>query len=62
VRNVTDTSGEAEVQYDLPASAVGNDNWVTFERHNGHWKVSDCHAPIGGSSSSSSGTATAPPP
>lgn len=54
VRKVTATSGEAEVQYDLPASATGNDNWVGYELRNGQWKVADCHAPIGGSSSSSS--------
>ena len=48
VRNVTSTSGEALVNYDLPATVVGNYNWVTYTVHNGRWKVSDCHAPIGG--------------
>jgi hypothetical protein len=60
VRNVTSTSGEALVEYDLPAAVVGNDNWVSYTIHDGRWKVSDCHAPIGGSSSSNSGTFTAP--
>jgi len=62
VRNVTSTTGEALVGYDLPAALVGNDNWVGYTVHGGRWKVSDCHAPIGGSSSSGSGTVTAPTP
>jgi hypothetical protein len=62
LRNLTSSSGEALVEYDLPASVVGNDNWVSYAIHDGRWKVSDCHAPIGGSSSSKSGTVTAPTP
>jgi hypothetical protein len=62
VRNVTSTGGEALVEYDLPAAVVGNDNWVSYTMHDGRWKVSDCHAPIGGSSSSASGTVTVPAP
>ncbi len=49
VRNVTATSGEAEVEYDLPAAVVGNYNWVTFKRRGGRWKVSDCRLPFSGS-------------
>jgi hypothetical protein len=60
LRNVTSNSGDALVGYDLPAPVVGNDNWVSYAVHDGRWKVSDCHAPIGGSSSSSSGTAPKP--
>jgi hypothetical protein len=48
VRNLTAMSGEAEVEYNLPAAVVGNSNWVTFKKHNGQWKVADCHLPIGG--------------
>jgi hypothetical protein len=62
VRKVTSTTGEALVEYDLPASVVGNDNWVTYAVHAGRWKVADCHAPIGGSSSSFGGSITAPTP
>ena len=62
IRNVTSSSGDALVAYDLPANVVGNDNWVSYTIHEGRWKVSDCHAPIGGSSSSKSGTVTAPTP
>jgi hypothetical protein len=62
VRNVTGTSGEALVDYDLSARVVGNDNWVEYTIHEGRWKVSDCHAPIGGESSSASGMVTAPTP
>ena len=62
VRNVTSTIGEALVEYDLPATVVGNDNWVSYTVHNGRWKVSDCHAPIGGSKVSATGTVTAPAP
>ncbi len=62
VRNVTSTSGEAVVEYDLPAAVVGNDNWVTYSIHDGRWKVSDCHAPIGGSSSSASTSVATPAP
>ena len=54
VRNVTATTGDAEVQYSLPASVVGNDNWVSYGYQDGKWKVTNCHAPIGGSSQSSS--------
>jgi hypothetical protein len=52
VREVTATTGEAEVHYALPASVVGNDNWVSYGYQDGQWKVTDCHAPIGGESSS----------
>ncbi len=48
VRNLTATSGEAEVAYDLPTAVAGNDNWVGFKRYNGRWKVADCHMPFGG--------------
>jgi hypothetical protein len=54
VREVTATTGEAEVHYALTASVVGNDNWVSYAYQHGQWKVSDCHAPIGGESSSPS--------
>lgn len=61
VRNFSATSGEAEVQFDLPANKIGNDNWVTYGYEDGQWKVSNCHAPIGSeSSSSSSGSALVP--
>jgi hypothetical protein len=60
IRNVTSTSGDALVEFDLPANVVGNDNWVSYAIHDGRWKVSDCHAPIGGSSSSASGSSPAP--
>ena len=62
VRNVTGSSGDALVEYDLPAKLVGNDNWVSYAIHDGRWKVSDCQAPIGGSSSSATGSVTAPTP
>ena len=58
IRNVTSTSGDALVEYDLAAQVVGNDNWVSYAIHDGRWKVSDCHAPIGGNSSSVSGSTT----
>jgi hypothetical protein len=59
VRHLTATSGEAEVEYDLRrSSAVGNDNWVLWKLRAGRWKVADCHGPIGGNSSSSSGEVT----
>jgi hypothetical protein len=54
IRDVTATTGEAEVQYALPASVVGNDNWVSYGYQDGQWKVTNCHAPIGGESSSAS--------
>jgi hypothetical protein len=58
VRNVTSTTGEAEVVYDLPDAKVGNDNWVLYRLHDGQLKVANCNAPIGGESSSIS----SPPP
>ena len=54
VRNVTSTTGEAEVQYDLPDVETGNDNWVTYTYEGGQWKVADCRAPVGGESQTSS--------
>jgi hypothetical protein len=54
VRDVTATTGDAEVQYALPASVVGNDNWVSYGYQYGQWKETDCHAPIGGESTSPS--------
>lgn len=62
LRSVTNSSGDALVEYDLPANVVGNDNWVNYAIHDGRWKVSDCHAPIGGSSSSAGGTVTSSVP
>jgi hypothetical protein len=56
VRDVTATTGEALVRYRLPASVVGNDNWVSYGYREGRWKVTNCHAPIGGESSSASVT------
>ena len=50
VRDVTATTGDALVEYDLPAAVVGNDNWVSYAVHSGRWKVADCRAPIGGES------------
>jgi hypothetical protein len=50
LRNVTASRGEAKVDYDLPKA--GNDNWVTYARHDGVWKVADCAPPIGESSTS----------
>jgi hypothetical protein len=61
VRNVTATTGDALVEYDLPAAVVGNDDWVSYAVHAGRWKVADCHAPIGGESTSTkSATSVAP--
>jgi hypothetical protein len=54
IRDVTATTGDAEVQYALPESVVGNDNWVSYGYQDGQWKVTNCHAPIGGESSSAS--------
>ena len=51
VRNVTTSTGDAEVQYALPASVVGNDNWVSYAYQDERWKVTNCNAPIGGESS-----------
>jgi hypothetical protein len=48
-----DNTAEAEVRHDLPESITGNDNTVSHERIDGAWKVADCIAPFGGSSSTS---------
>jgi len=60
VRQATATSGQAEVEYDLPASVVGNDNWVTYQVQDGRWKETNCHAPIGGESQSSVASTSIP--
>jgi hypothetical protein len=46
VRNVTETSGQASVQYNLTSPSLSSDNWVTYELADGSWKVSDCMPPI----------------
>jgi len=56
LRSVTPTSGEAQVVYNLPVKKVGNDNWVEYRVHDGRWLIANCHAPLGGHSTS----ATAP--
>jgi hypothetical protein len=56
-RNVTATTGDAEVLYALPAAVVGNDNWVSYGYQLGKWIVTSCHYPIGGVSVSSSASA-----
>lgn len=55
-RNMTATTGDAEVLYALPAAVAGNDNWVSYGYQHGKWKVTDCHYPIGGESVSASAT------
>ena len=59
VRNVTADHGEARVRYALPRAKTGNDNWVEYARHGGRWKVSNCHAPIGGESRTSESSSAA---
>jgi hypothetical protein len=61
VRNMTATTGDALVEYDLPAAVVGNDNWVTYAVHAGRWKVADCRAPIGGESTAARSAPTVAP-
>ena len=56
-RNVTATTGDAEVLYALRPAVVGNDNWVSYGYQQGKWKVTSCHYPIGGESVSSSTSA-----
>ena len=60
-RNVTSTTGDAEVRYNLPAGRAGNDNWVSYKYESGSWKVANCHAPIGGESSRSSSASSSAP-
>jgi hypothetical protein len=48
LRNLTPTSGEAEVQYDLPSSVAGDDNWIRYKFDGGQWSPLDCFPPIGG--------------
>ena len=60
MRNATATYGEAEVDYELPASVVGNDNWVTYQYQDGQWNETNCHAPIGGESESVSASTSVP--
>jgi hypothetical protein len=57
VRDLTDTSAQAEVDYNTPKA--GNNNWVTYVLDNGHWLVGgQCATPLGNfqSESSISGT------
>ena len=61
IRNVTAITGEAEVEYALPQSVVGNDNWVTYQYQGGQWKETNCHAPIGGESQSSAASPSSIP-
>jgi hypothetical protein len=43
-------------QIKITGVAMRNDDWVGYAIHGGRWKVSDCRAPIGGSSTSPSAT------
>ncbi|HLX88465.1 MAG TPA: hypothetical protein VKR22_08455 [Acidimicrobiales bacterium] len=54
LRNVRAHTGDAQVEYNLPAGLAGNDNWVTYRYEDGQWRETNCHAPIGGESVSSS--------
>jgi hypothetical protein len=56
-RNMTATTGDAEVLYALRPAAVGNDNWVSYGYQHGKWKVTGCQYPIGDESVSSSSSA-----
>jgi len=58
LRNVQAAKGDAEAQYGLPASEVGNDNWNSFAYSDGRWHLSGCamQAPMGGEGSSSTAT------
>jgi hypothetical protein len=60
VRNVTAITGDAEVEYALPPSVVGNDNWVTYQYQGRQWKETNCHAPIGGESQSTAASTSIP--
>lgn len=50
VRNYTGRAGDAEAQYALAQSAVGNDNWNSYAFSDGRWHIAGCDlkAPIGG--------------
>ena len=51
VRDVTPTSAQAEVTFNLP---VGNDNWVHYVLDDGKWSVGgECVVPVGNFESSS---------
>jgi hypothetical protein len=56
-RQVTATTGQAEVLYALPTAVVGNDNWVSYGYQRGMWRVTSCHYPIGVKSVSASASA-----
>jgi hypothetical protein len=59
VRKLKGASGEAEVGYNLPAGAEGNDNWVTYFFGKGTGKAKACIAPIGGNKPAGTATTTA---
>jgi hypothetical protein len=46
LRNVTASSGEALVEYELPPSAVGIENWVNYRLNDGQWRVVACQLPV----------------
>lgn len=61
VRELTATTAMASAVYDLPASKVGNDNWIPLRREHGRWRIVDCtKLPIGGSGTSSTPTDSRP--
>ena len=47
VRNLSATGGEAEVQYDLPPSVAGDDNWMRYRFDGVRWVPIHCGPPIG---------------
>ncbi len=53
LREVSQTTAEAEVEYSIPNGEAGNDNWVSYEYINKDWKVAGtCAVPIGSSETS----------
>jgi hypothetical protein len=60
LRSLTATSGEADVQYDLPDSVAGNDNWIRYKFNGVEWTPIDCFPPIGGTVKSRHLYATSP--
>ena len=58
VRDYTGSTGQAEVQYTLPESVAGNDNWNAFAFTDRYWHLDGCDlkAPIGGQASAASGS------
>jgi hypothetical protein len=61
-RKFDGSRGEVSIEFNVPASVQGNDNWLVYQLENGSWRVADCNRlPFGGNSTQSSSSSSSVP-